>query len=170
MSIFETAFAVVVGVEGGYDASAHDPGNWTGGAVGRGVLRGTKFGISAAAYPSLDVDGLTLDQARVLYRAGYWNPLCGDLLPAPVAMIAFDCAVNQGVSAARIILQQAADVAVDGAIGPVTVAAVNRASPAALVVDIAARRALRYAQGDMAAYGLGWMRRLITVAQQAFKL
>ena len=167
MTSFETAFACVVGVEGGFDTSAHDRGNWTGGAVGAGQLRGTKYGISAASFPTLAIAELTLDQAQALYRSHYWIPLAGDALPPPVALIAFDCAVNQGVSIAATLLQAAAGVAADGAIGPVTLAAVAQATPQALVVEIAARRAVRYAAGDMAAYGLGWMRRLMKVAAQS---
>lgn len=80
---FDTAFAAVVGVEGGYDNSTHDPGNWTGDAVGCGVLRGTKFGISAASFPSLAIADLTLDQAQAIYLAEYWTPLAASLLPPP---------------------------------------------------------------------------------------
>jgi hypothetical protein len=32
-----------------------DPGNWTGGAIGKGELRGTKWGISAQTYPQIDI-------------------------------------------------------------------------------------------------------------------
>ena len=56
---FERAFAVVLGHEGGYTADPADPGNWTGGAPGRGECRGTNWGISAASYPYLPIRALT---------------------------------------------------------------------------------------------------------------
>ena len=63
---FAAAFAVVLGHEGGYTADPTDPGNWTGGAPGRGECRGTNWGISAASYPDLPIRALTPDQARTM--------------------------------------------------------------------------------------------------------
>ncbi len=169
MTVFDTAFADVVGVEGGYTNDSRDPGNWTGGKVGAGVLRGTKYGISAASFPTLDIASLTLDQAKAIYHPKYWVPIAGDSLPPPVALVLFDCAVNQGLGAASIILQAALGVAQDGAIGPVTVAAAARYAnaPTPQVIEICARRALRYAAGDVATYGLGWFRRLFGASAKA---
>ena len=76
----EEAFAVVIGHEGGFCVERTDPGNWTGGAVGRGVLRGTKFGISAAAYPTQDIANLTPEAAATIYRRDYWNRVLADHL------------------------------------------------------------------------------------------
>ncbi len=169
-SAFDTAFAAVVGVEGAYSSDPSDPGNWTGGVVGSGKLRGTKYGISAAAYPTLDIASLTLDAAKALYRANYWNPISGDELPGPIAFTVFDCAVNQGLTAAKIILQQALDVEADSVIGPETIAAATRQdnNPQPTVLEIGARRALRYAQtSGLATFGLGWMRRVFTITSQA---
>ena len=59
MDNFERCFAFTLGAEGGYSNNPADPGNWTGGAVGNGELRGTNFGISASAYPQLDIANLT---------------------------------------------------------------------------------------------------------------
>ena len=89
------AFADVVGREGGYSAERVDPGNWTGGAVGVCELRGTKFGISAGAYPSLDIAGLTLADAQATYRRDYWDRVRGDELP--LALFKFDAAMNNGI-------------------------------------------------------------------------
>ncbi|MBW4089878.1 MAG: hypothetical protein HIU82_02045 [Proteobacteria bacterium] len=166
---FARAFAAVVVVEGGYTRDAADPGNWTGGAVGAGELRGTKYGISAAAYPTLDIAALTISVAAALYRPRYWDVIAGDALPWPVALIAFDCAVNQGPGIAARILQLALGVVADGVVGPVTIAAAARFArgPSPVVVEIAARRAVRYAAGDMAHFGLGWMRRLMTMTAKA---
>ena len=58
---FEDAFARLIGNEGEFDDSPKDRGNWTGGAIGVGELRGTKYGISAAAFPTLDIKAITLD-------------------------------------------------------------------------------------------------------------
>ena len=48
---FAAAIAMVLAHEGGFQGMPDDPGNWTGGRLGDGTLKGTKFGISAASYP-----------------------------------------------------------------------------------------------------------------------
>jgi lysozyme family protein len=165
---FDRAFADVVGVEGGFTADPRDKGNWTGGVVGKGQPRGTKFGISAAAYPALDIAALTLDAAKAIYRLDYWQRISADALPADVAELAFDAAVNQGQSAAIRLLQAAAGVTQDGVLGPHTLAALAAMKPDTLFVELWARRAVRYANDNqVTTYGLGWFRRLATIGRAA---
>lgn len=158
---FTAIVGLIFGAEGGYDVTPSDPGNWTGGVAGAGTLRGTKYGISAASYPTLDVAGLTLDQATAIYRADYWARIAGDDLPGQVALLIFDAAVNQGVGAAARALQASAGVAVDGVVGPQTIAAVRQyADVPGLLAEITARRAQLYAgTARFNLFGLGWMRR-----------
>ena len=67
MAAFDQAFDIVVlGTEKGYQNDPRDPGNWTGGAVDQGTLRGTNFGISAASYPTLDIARLLATGAELL--------------------------------------------------------------------------------------------------------
>ena len=128
MTTFEQAFAIVVGHEGGFDTTRADPGNWTGGAVGRGALRGTKFGISAAAYPAVDIASLTADDAAAIYRRDYWVRIRGDDLSPALALLVFDAAVNNGVRRAAGWLQEAVGAVVDGEIGNETIAATRQAA------------------------------------------
>jgi len=81
MSTLDQAFAIVVGHEGSFDRTSADPGNWTAGRVGSGELRGTKYGISAAAYPSLDIEDLTLADAKAIYQRDYWSQINADRMP-----------------------------------------------------------------------------------------
>jgi len=118
MDNFSRCFAFTLGSEGGFTENAADPGNWTGGAIGQGALRGTKYGISAAAYPALDIANLTQADAQAIYRRDYWAKLQGDALPLPLAFVAFDAAVNAGLRRSVIWLQQAAGQGADGALGP----------------------------------------------------
>ena len=164
MDVFARVFAVVVGEEGGYSAGRDDPGNWTGGRVGAGVLRGTKFGISAAAYPALDIAALTVEQAQAIYRRDYWDRVAGDDLPPPVALLTFDAAVNQGAERAARWLQLAAGVTADGIIGPETLAAVHASDVLDLLAGIAWERDCAYhADAGWTLYGHGWVRRLAQV-------
>ncbi len=101
MDAFEQALAFVIGHEGGYTAVASDPGNWTGGRCGAGECRGTHWGISAAAYPQIDIHALTQAQAGEIYRRDYWDRAGCGRLPPPLALLVFDAAVNNGVGRAR---------------------------------------------------------------------
>ena len=171
MTPFGEAFADVVGLEGGYSSNPSDPGNWTGGEVGSGELHGTKYGISAAAFPTLDIEHLSFSVAQAIYRDRYWHLICGDSLPVPVGLIVFDCAVNQGVGRATRILQAAVGATQDGVIGPMTVAAVRaKTDVRALVLEIAARRAQAYAETEDTIFWLGWFRRLLSIVGRALAL
>lgn len=158
---FNTAFAIVVGHEGVYSDDPNDRGNWTSGVVGKGELKGTKYGIAAHAYPHINIKALTLEDARRLYRKDRWEACRCDALPAGLRLIVFDCAVNQGVGAAANLLQEAAGVKIDGDIGPKTLAAAQKPGVAR---EFAALRAWRYEinrQEDE--YGKGWFRRLFAI-------
>ena len=159
MSNFDGIFDFVVGSEGGFTDNPADPGNWTGGRIGAGECRGTRFGISAGAHPDLDIANLTLDQAKSLYQSEYWDRIDGDRLPASIALLVFDAAINNGIGHAVRWLQQAALVAQDGMIGPATLEAIGSivAKPdgsAELCAELLAQRL------TFMTFGLGWARRL----------
>jgi len=165
MDNFAKCFAFTLGAEGGYSDNPADPGNWTGGAVGNGELRGTKYGISASAYPQLDIATLTEQQAEDIYRRDYWTALQGDNLTLPVALVAFDAAVNAGPKRAIAWLQQATGITADGVLGSETLAALNAGDPITLAREALARR-LEFSThlSTWASFGLGWSRRIIALA------
>lgn len=103
---FDRALAFVLKWEGGYSNDAADPGNWTGGAVDVGQLKGTKNGISAAAYPDLDIPNLSSAQVADIYYRDYWLKSGADKLPGALALIHFDTSVNMGVSRAKTLLTE----------------------------------------------------------------
>ncbi|GAA5513668.1 hypothetical protein Dcar01_02412 [Deinococcus carri] len=109
MSRFNDAFEIVIGHEGGYTADPRDRGNWTDGAFGQkgGTLKGTKYGVSAMSYPHLDIQHLTLEQARTIYKQNYWDRAGCDNLPGDLALCVFDTAVNSGVGRALSLLTTA---------------------------------------------------------------
>lgn len=165
MDNFARCFAFTLGAEGGYTNNPDDPGNWTGGQVGQGDLRGTKFGISAAAYPKLDIANLTEVMAEDIYRRDYWTPLHGDALALPLALVAFDAAVNAGPRRAVTWLQQAAGQTADGVLGPVTLAALSAGNALLLAREALVRR-LDFSTRlpTWPNFGLGWSRRIIALA------
>jgi lysozyme family protein len=165
MADFDPAFALIVGEEGALSLDHDDPGNWTGGKVGAGELRGTKFGISAAAFPTIDIRNLSLPDARAIYRAKYWDRnRCGDM-PWNWALGIFDGEVNQGVGLE--LAQKTLGLKADGLAGPATLAAIARATPLQFGLFMAAR-IVRYSQSHLWAQdGLGWSRRALEIHHHA---
>jgi lysozyme family protein len=161
MSNFELFMTRLLKTEGGYTKDKDDPGNWTGGMVGVGELRGTKFGISAASYPRLDIANLTRPMAISIYRTDFWMRVNGDKLPGAVAYSALDGAVNSGIGRSIMWLQEAARVADDGLWGPVTATAVAAADANDLLLRYNAFR-LRFMTKtkNWSLYGSGWARRI----------
>ena len=165
---FSAAFAFTVGEEGGFTNNPNDPGNWTGGACGVGQCNGTNFGISAAAYPNLDIAHLTQNQAQLIYHQSYWNPVQGDKLPLLLAMVAFDGAVNSGVGQSVQWLQTACNsvtgstLAIDGGLGPLTLAALLAGDPRLIAREALVQRLMFLtALPTFQTFGLGWTRRVL---------
>jgi hypothetical protein len=64
----------------------------------------TKYGISKKGNPDVDIDKLTIEGARRLYKERYWDAINGDRLAArdpKLAQVAFDTAVNQSPAKAK---------------------------------------------------------------------
>ena len=115
---------------GGYVNDPNDPGGET------------KYGITKLEYPNVNIAQLTLADAQQIYQRDYWSKIDADSLRGRVvALVMFDCAVNQGVAAAQ--------------------AAVHKVTGTS--AEFQAERALRYMRAEaFPRFGRGWMRRLFT--------
>lgn len=155
---FDTAFERLIGHEGKFTNDARDPGNWTGGKPGVGQLKGTQYGIAANTYGHLDIERLTLDQAKSIYRADFWDVLTG-AHPA-IKFQLFDAAVNHGRGNAIRFLQRAVGVADDGVWGRASQAALNRMDRNDVLLRFVAHRLKFWASlQTFDIYGRGWTRR-----------
>lgn len=165
---FDKAFVELIGIEGKYSDDERDPGNWTGGKVGVGELRGTMYGISAAAYPTLDIKSLTLPRAKALYLQDYWDKVKGDLLPDVVAVALFKEAVNLGVEGAIKAFQKSLKVDPDGVIGQVTVGIATSSPPQIVLLQFLTECLYEYTQmANFKVDGRGWTSRVIKTALEA---
>ncbi len=158
---FDQAFERLRGHEGGFTQDSRDSGNWTGGEIGRGVCKGTKYGISAAAYPGEDIEHLTLERAKLLYHRYYWGPAGCDAAPDSMKFDLFDMAVNSGVGAAVKALQKAVGEVEDGRLGPRTLQALQSMPALRLVARFNGARLLYVSDATAwPAYGRGWAKRI----------
>lgn len=160
---FDEAFERLIGHEGGYSIDKNDPGNWTGGQVNKGTLKGTKYGLAANTYPSLDIKNLTLAQAKEIYRRDWWDRLGADGIHSAIVFQLWDFAINAGKERAIKELQQAIGLVgsqVDGKLGPATKSKVNEFDINDVILTLMAERLKFYTElPTFSRYGKGWVGR-----------
>lgn len=170
MADFAKAVAALIKIEAGLVDDRADHGGLT------------KYGISAARFPDINIAQLTEARAIELYRANFWHPLY-DLLPdQTVADKILEITVHMAHDATRpfyagrmkgIELVQRAcralgdrEVVVDGLFGPQTLQAVKLERPAALLAAIRVEQGRHYlalADKDESQrkFFRGWVRRAL---------
>lgn len=172
---FRRAMARVEQFEGGWSNHKADPGGLTKWGVTLATIRALRLDFNRdGRLNAADLRDMTKEQAREVYRRNYWDKSgCPDL-PAPLALLVFDSAVNQGPGRAVKFLQIASGLTgrtVDGRFGPFTRAAALRRfdrDPLALLAEYQARRVVHY--GGLSifrVFGLGWSRRALIGHQVA---
>lgn len=146
--------------EGAYENNPNDPGGET------------KWGISKRSHPNIDIKNLSLEDAKLIYLNEYWNGIHGDELAFPFDIIAFDCAVNEGVGESKRLLQIALDVNVDGIIGSNTIQASFKASQRRQMLFLAVRlrhyNQILMAKPKQEVFDLDWAFRIISLAKLTY--
>lgn len=168
MDMFDVVFDRIIGLEGGFQADPKDRGNWTCGEVGKGELKGTKYGLAAMTYPDLDIKSLTLQEAKSIYRSDWWESLNMQQWPKAMQYQMFDAAFNHGIGRANQFIQWAARVTQDGKVDPATRAAVVAMDVNDLLFRFLARRLRYFAEvKTWDAYSRGWSRRVAQCLEYA---
>jgi len=162
MTEFLDALAHVLRSEGGYVDHPADPGGATNRGVTQAVYTAWLADQGRSSSPVRDIAG---PEVEAIYRDRYWNPSRADALPWPASLWHFDAAVNSGVHRAACLLQEAVKVAQDGALGPITLAAVTAIDRDELLRRLRWGRLRFYARivvgrPRSAAFLLGWLRRI----------
>jgi hypothetical protein len=150
-----------------------------GGPTRYGIVKGT---LAVAHHQGIvshnDLDVLTLDEAKLIYKKNYWTKYNWGALDFPVSLCTLDCCINHGGFA--WILQRAAkalgqDVVIDGKFGPATHAALKALADAdanALATEVCKQRKLYYdaiIAKDLSqeANKKGWYNRVKAMAEAA---
>lgn len=148
----------------------------------------TRFGVCEKFHPDLPDEFWTgpltyaIQYARYAYRLDYWTPLrAEEVVDQAVASKLFDMCVPMGLKEAVTLAQRAANglllgsskaPAIDGRIGPQTIAALNACPPSNLVESFCNRSKIFFSevaaknpakQKDLA----GWLRRAAAVPPHA---
>ncbi|HRN83405.1 MAG TPA: TIGR02594 family protein [Hyphomicrobium sp.] len=170
-NLFDRALTHVLAMEGGFTDDPQDPGGPTNKGITLGVFAAwRKVRLSAGNRAGMvrdlkRIDGTTV---REIYRRRYWDVARCAELPAPLALMHFDAAVNHGPGTAIRILQEAVGTDVDGKIGPNTRAAIARTPLSDALAAYAAIRERRYrALPHFGRFGRGWLRRVAATLKTA---
>jgi lysozyme family protein len=121
MTDFNVSIEYVLQNEGGYVNNPSDPGN----ATNYGITMATLCAWRKAPVTEQDVQELTVDEAKQIYQAGWWEPLNLGQLPQDIATALLDTAVNLGQATAIAMAQKCVSVTSDGIMGPMTINALR---------------------------------------------
>lgn len=166
---WDASFDHVLKSEGGYRLT-NIPGD-AGGQTYAGIAR----------VPNPDWEGWALidrgeavpnDMVARFYKAKFWDKLRCDDLPAGVDYAVYDFGVNAGPGQAAKFLQRAVGAAADGAIGPGTLALVQKADGDDLLAKFTQLKKEFYEsivarKPDQVKFLKGWMNRVAHVQTTA---
>lgn len=122
--MFNVCFKILIEKEGGYSDDPSDSG-------GR-----TKYGISQASYPNVNIIKLTLEEAKNIYFKDFWLAYkCEQIKDESLVSLYFNSCVNMGGRQSVKLLQKALNyfspnVKIDGTIGQQTIFAISNLSSA----------------------------------------
>jgi hypothetical protein len=165
--LFHRCVDIILGHEGGFVDHPRDPG----GATNFGITLKTLAAWRDEPVTADDVREMTPEEARLIYRANYWNALNCDNLPPGVDLVCFDFGVNAGVGRAAKTLQKVVAVEADGQVGPITIGAVNQNDPD-FVINAFSDARLEFYRGlkTFDTFGKGWTRRTNSTRQEALAM
>lgn len=165
---FNACVLLVLHDEGGNDDDPDDPG----GRTSRGITQ-SDWNAWLKTHPNLPADVFQAPQEQIvaIYQAMYWNKLSCDALPSGVDYVVFDYGVLSGIGQSARVLQGYVGAAVDGEIGPQTIAAAAKANYPTLINQISDERIAHMKQSPVWwKYGNGWTARVQRVRAAALAM
>ena len=171
---WKQSFDMMLDSEGGFQDDINDSGNY----LSDGRRGCTNLGVTQSAWEEYvghkvstqDMRNLTPAVIEPFYRRKYWDACrCNDL-PTGVDYLVFDYSINHGVGGATKALQNTVGATPDGAIGPLTLAAINSYPPAKLIERFTQTKIDYYKSLNNPTYELGWLNRAETVRQHALEM
>tara|TARA_R100000773_G_scaffold12089_1_gene11153 strand:+ start:576 stop:1088 length:513 start_codon:yes stop_codon:yes gene_type:complete len=154
---FFKSLEMVLKHEGGFVDHPEDPG----GATNKGITHKTYSDFLGRPLEDVsELKNIPDEHVQQIYKDGYWNRVKADQLSSGVDFCIFDWAVNSGPGRAAKALQKTVMVTQDGAIGPMTLAAVEEELPEEIIEKITKEREEFYRSlRTFDTFGKGWLRR-----------
>lgn len=164
---WQASFDAMIVSEGGFVNHPDDPGGMT----NLGVTK--KVWEAWVGHPVTEAEMrvLTPELVAPLYKRRYWDACKCDEMPTGLDYLVFDFAVNAGPNRAAKTIQTAVGATADGAIGPITLAAIKKQDPAELIVNFGeAKEAFYRMLPTFPMFGRGWMNRVRHVQTAALQM
>ena len=164
---FDKAIDHTLQEEGGFVNHPSDPGGMTNLGVTKAVWE------EWVGHPVDEkiMRELTPERVAPLYKRKYWDACNCDNLPLGIDYLVFDFAVNAGVGRSAKTLQTAIGCVPDGAIGPNTMAAINKADPKSLIDKFSTAKTNFYQSlKTFSVFGKGWLRRVDETKKNALEM
>jgi len=171
---WDKSFELMLGSEGGFSDDPRDNGN----KLPDGRPGSTMLGVTQYNWENWTGHQVTHEQMKKLkpadvkpfYKKKVWDACrCNDL-PEGIDYLVFDFAVNAGVGRSAKTLQSAVGATPDGAIGPLTLAAVAKHSDKELIDNFSAAKVDFYLSLNNPTYEEGWLNRVKHVRTAALEM
>ena len=171
---WQKSFELMLADEGGFSDDPHDNGN----KLPDGRPGSTMLGVTQYNWENWTGHQVTHEQMKKLkpedvkpfYKKKFWDACrCNDL-PLGIDYLVFDFAVNAGVGRSAKTLQGAVGATPDGAIGPLTLAAVAKQSETELIDSFSAAKVDFYLGLNNPTYEAGWLNRVKRVRKHALEM
>jgi len=168
------SFELMLKSEGGFSDDTRDNGN----KLPDGRPGSTMLGVTQYNWEHWTGHQVTHEQMRKLtpadvkpfYKKKFWDACrCNDM-PKGIDYLVFDFAVNAGVGRGAKTLQSAVGATPDGAIGPLTLAAVAKQSEKELIDNFSAAKLDFYLSLNNPTYEAGWINRIKHVRTAALEM
>lgn len=149
---FNEMFERLISHEGGYVNHLDDPGGETNWGITIATARANGYTGSMRS--------MTRDQAKAIYKVGFWQRAKCDSYDPAISFQLFDAVVNHGIGNGIRMLQRAVGVADDGVVGKYTLGAIERHSVNdVLFLFNAERLEFQSKLTKFTTFGRGWIRR-----------
>jgi lysozyme family protein len=152
MAIFIEAYKLLGHDEGGYNFDPSDPGGETYKGISRAAnskwagwviidMLKKQSNFPANLEQNQELQGMLLG----FYEMNYWDPFSGDKIESQlIANSIFDFGVNTGVGTSASLAQMVVGVKPDGAIGPMSLEAINSFDVDKFLAEFTVAKVARY--------------------------
>ena len=170
-TLFNRSLTHILEMEGGWTDDPYDPGGPTNFGITLATYardKGVELTAANLAELKASLRAIPAATVRRIYQERYWRPACCPQMQPALAFFHFDAAVNQGLTGATRLLQEAVGAEIDGEVGPETLGKASARSITATLAHYAEARRRHYRSlSTFWRFGKGWLARVDSTLEAA---